>query len=72
MVVTWGMGILPASNVLRDTATLLTKHRTATPLTKNYKALNVSSAKKLRNPDIDGGMSRRINYVCNFLYFMIF
>lgn len=54
----WGRGILPASNVLRDTAKLLTKHRTATPLTKNYKALNVSSAKKLRNPDIDSGMSR--------------
>lgn len=54
----WGRGILPASNVLRDTAKLLTKHRTATPLTKNYKALKVSSAKKLRNPDIDSDMSR--------------
>lgn len=39
-----GRGVLAASNVLRDAAKHLTKHRTAALVTKNYKTLNVSCA----------------------------
>ena len=69
----WGRGVLHMSNILKDAAKHLAKHRIS-PIRKNYKALNVNGA-QVEKPWYTWWqvwVSGWISHVFNFLYFIIF